>query len=75
MRAVATPGSSVAKSEAERPLSGSSLTLLELTTPLTADNAARYLLHDQYLIYGDSHDDRKDKLFSGEAPLRSRAPW
>src|SRR5215471_16295703 len=37
VRALATPGSNVAKSDAERPLRGKSLTLLELTTPLTVD--------------------------------------
>ena len=37
MRALVTPGSSVARSEAERPLSGRSLTFLELTVPLTPD--------------------------------------
>src|SRR5712664_708706 len=37
VRAVATPGSRAAKSEAERPLRGRSVTLLELTTPLTPD--------------------------------------
>jgi hypothetical protein len=43
-----------------------------LATPLTADNAARYLLHDQYLIYGDSHDDRKDVLSeAGKATFKA----
>src|SRR6266849_5661956 len=37
VRAVATPGSRVARSEAERALRGRSVTLLELTTPLTPD--------------------------------------
>jgi hypothetical protein len=43
-----------------------------LATPLTSDNAARYLLHDQYLIYGDAHDDRKDVLSAaGKATFKA----
>src|SRR6266446_5908399 len=37
VRAVATPGSSAARSEAERPLRGRSVTLFELTTPVTPE--------------------------------------
>ena len=43
-----------------------------LAQPLTADNAARYLIHDQYLLYGDSHDDRKDVLSAaGKATFKA----
>jgi hypothetical protein len=38
VRAVATPGSRVATSEAERPFSGRSLMLVEFTTPLTVED-------------------------------------
>src|SRR6266436_5626100 len=37
VRAVATPGSRAARSDAERPLRGRSVTLFELTTPLTPE--------------------------------------
>jgi hypothetical protein len=43
-----------------------------LATPLTSANAARYLIHDQYLDYGDSHDDRKDVLSAaGKATFKA----
>jgi Protein of unknown function (DUF4012) len=43
-----------------------------LAEPLTAANAARYLIHDQYLIYGSSHDDRKDVLSeAGKATFKA----
>ena len=43
-----------------------------LQQPLTVDNAAHYLIHDQYLIYGDSHDDRKDVLSeAGKATFKA----
>src|SRR5438874_322779 len=40
VRAVATPGSRAAKSEAERPFNGNSVTFCVLTTPLTVDEPA-----------------------------------
>ena len=33
-----------------------------LGQPLTADNAARYLVYQQYVTYGNAKDDRKDIL-------------
>ncbi len=48
------------------------VTVRGLAEPLTAANAARYLVHDQYLIYGDSHDDRKDVLSAaGKATFKA----
>jgi hypothetical protein len=48
------------------------VTVKGLAQPLTAANAARYLIHDQYLLYGSSHDDRKDVLSAaGKATFKA----
>ncbi len=40
-----------------------------LDEPLTADNAARYLLHEQYLDYADDNQERRDVLGAASSAM------
>jgi hypothetical protein len=43
-----------------------------LDQPLTSANAAQYLIHQQYVLYGNEHDDRKDVLSAaGKATFKA----
>jgi hypothetical protein len=43
-----------------------------LSAPLTSANTAQYLIHQQYVLYGNEHDDRKDILSAaGKATFKA----